>query len=475
MINFKQISTILFISFELSLSAQFSDKLKDGLKFFTDSKDSSLYLKLNITNQVWVRYTQTNPSTNVNGFLQNEIYDASIRRIRFVLSGKIADRVGLFVQFGQNNLNYLTPRKAQSFFHDITADYEFIKKHLAIGFGLNGWNGPSRFSNVSVSSITVLGPPDFQEVTNDTYDQFVRRLGFYAKGKLGKLDYRISLAKPFIIQTTSGITDPFSGNLPTEVSTFSIKPPKLVSQGYLMWQFFDQESNVGPAFTGTYLGKKKVLNIGAGFYFQKDAMAYTYSNTIYNPLPKVINDTMTTDLALFSADIYYDAPINKEKGTAVSFYASYSNYNYGKNFIKVSGADNPATGTSTYSTSASPTTYVATGTTVSNFNKASYGNALPYLGTGNILYAQAAYKFKNDLLKKHGTLQPYVNCQYAIYDRLAKPMYVWNVGINWLIHGHNSKFTLDYQDRPFFAEDNTGHLMPYSRYGQIVLQYQLAF
>ncbi|MFN3876037.1 MAG: porin, partial [Flavobacteriales bacterium] len=35
--------------------------------------------------------------------------------------------------------------------------------------------------------------------------------------------------------------------------------------GYLMWQFLEQESNVLPFTVGTYVGTKKVFNIGAGF------------------------------------------------------------------------------------------------------------------------------------------------------------------------------------------------------------------
>lgn len=439
-------STFLAVTY-LTGAAQFSDKLKDGIKYYTDTKDSSHYIKLNVCSQVWARYTDNDPHTTVQGTPQSSTIDMSVRRIRFVMTGQLSDRVGIYVQFGQNNLNYQTPRKAQSFFHDVTTDYAFIKKHLSIGFGLNGWNGPSRFSNTSVASILVLDPPNYQEVTNDTYDQFVRRLGIYAKGKLGKLDYRISAAKPFVIQTTSGI-DAINTN-----STFSTLPPELVYQGYFMWQFLDQEGNVGPGMTGTYLGKKKVLNIGAGFYYQDKAMFH------YNDMVK--KDTIYEAIMHFAADVFYDVPLNKEKGTAFSLYACYSNYNYGKDFIKVTGPDNPAT---------------ASSYTVSNsINKASYGNAFPYLGTGNVYYLQTGYKFKDNLLGEHGTLQPYANVQYANYVRLSDPMLVFDAGINWLIKGHGSKFTFDYQNRPYFVDDGKGNVTESSRKGQFVVQYQVTF
>jgi hypothetical protein len=342
----------------------------------------------------------------------------------------------------------LSARKAGSFFHDVTADYAFIKKKLSIGVGLNGWNGPSRFSNTSVASILVLDPPNYQEVTNDTYDQFVRRLGIYAKGKIGKLDYRVAMGKPFVIQTTSGSgTEAINTN-----SSFSTLPPNLGYQGYFMYQFLDQENNLGPATVGSYLGKKRVFNIGAGFNFQKNAM-FRYGTA-------ALKDTIKQDMKLFALDVYYDAPLNKEKGTAFSLYASYSNYNYGTNFIKVTGPDNPANGSSK---------------TSSAFEKSNYGNAFPYIGTGNVAYLQTAYKFRNKLLGDQGTLQPYFDLQYASYDRLSDPMYVYDIGLNWLVYGHNSKFTLNYQSRPYFAPDSSGALVESERKGQWVIQYQVSF
>jgi hypothetical protein len=430
----------------LPTMAQLSDKLKDGIKFYTDSKDSSHFIKVNMTSQIWVRYTNPNSFTTVVGTPQNTITDLSIRRVRIVVSGQLTDRIAFFTQFGQNNLNYLSARKAGSFFHDVTLDYAFIKKYLSIGMGLNGWNGPSRFSNTSISSITVLDPPNYQEVTNDTYDQFVRRLGIYAKGKIGKFDYRISAGKPFVIQTAT--VDPLNTN-----SAFSTLPPKMVYQGYFMYQFLDKESNFGPGNAGSYLGNKRIFNIGGGFYYQKNAMFH---------LSKIVpTDTLFENILLSSVDVFYDIPVNKEKGTAFSLYASYSNYNYGKNFIKVSGPDNPANGSNN--------------SNATLFNKANYGNAFPYIGTGNVYYLQTGYKLKNNLLGEHGTLQFYGNCQYANYTRLSSPMFVYDAGINWLIRGNYSKFTLNYQNRPNYQEELDGRLREKSRKGQIVLQYQVAF
>src|ERR1041385_6487382 len=80
----------------LHVLSQGSFKLKDGLKFYTDSKDSSLFIKLNLCSQLWLRYTENNPSTAVQGTRQDYTTDASIRRIRLVLSGQLTDRAAFY-------------------------------------------------------------------------------------------------------------------------------------------------------------------------------------------------------------------------------------------------------------------------------------------------------------------------------------------------------------------------------------------
>ncbi|MDB5276718.1 MAG: hypothetical protein JWR61_1673 [Ferruginibacter sp.] len=446
--NNLRVITALLCCIVTNAHAQFPDKLKNGLRYYTDSKDSSRYIGFGMTAQLWARNTSNNPYSLVQGTPQNNTTDFSIRRIRFVLSGAISDRVNFFVQFGQNSLNYLSARKAGSFFHDATADYAIVKKHLSVGVGLNGFNGPSRFANASVASIAVLDVPAYQEVTNDTYDQNVRRLGMYMKGKLGKLDYRLSVGKPFVIQTASGSgIEPINAN-----AVFSTRPPAMNTQGYFMYQFLDQESNFSSGTTGTYLGRKKVFNIGAGFNHQKNAMM-RYADV-------ALKDTVGEAINLFAVDVFYDAPVSEEKGTAYNFYASFSRYNYGTGFIRVAGADNPANGS--YNTG-------------STFSKLNFGNAFPVIGSGNVAYLQTAYKLKDRLFGNQGTLQPFADLQYAKYDRLSDRMYVFDIGLHWLLYGNNTKLTLNYQNRPYFEQDANGALVQRSRRGELVLQYQLSF
>jgi hypothetical protein len=53
-------------------------------------------------------------------------------------------------------------------------------------------------------------------------------------------------------------------------------------------------------------------------------------------------------------------------------------------------------------------------------------------------------------------------------------MNVIDVGVNWLIKGHNSKITLDYQHRPVY-ETSGNELIKSTNKGQVVLQYQIFF
>ena len=109
------------------------------------------------------------------------------------------------------------------------------------------------------------------------------------------------------------------------------------------------------------------------------------------------------------------------------------------------------------------------------FPSASQGNSFPMFGTGQVIYTQVGYLMKKDLLGEgNGTLMPYASLMSAKYDRLNDQMNVYNVGLNWLMKGHSSKLTLDYQLRPTFEQQGT-ELIKTSTRGQAVLQYQLFF
>lgn len=436
--HFRRLLPVTTLAASLLLShIAYSQQFKDGKLWLNE--DGSNYFKVTLTGQFWLRNTDLNPGSTVNGFAKRNVTDIGIRRARMQAYGQIADRVFLYTQIGMNNFNYLSDRKAGFFIHDINGDYEVVRKKFFLGGGLTAWNGLSRYSSPSVGSILGLDAPLFEQNTNDVTDQFLRKLSIYAKGKLGKLDYRVTVASPMSITKSAGYVPAIGAN-----STFSPKPAQLQLNGYFQWQFLDQESNVTGYNTGTYLGSKRVFNIGAGFQYQGNAQWHTSAS----------GDTVETSMRNFAVDVFYDAPVNKSKGTAISIYAAYLNTYYGPGYIRNQAVMNPADGRSAQAS------LVNGG-----------GNGYPSFGTGNLLYAQAGYKFRDNLVGKT-TLMPYASLQYAKYDRLNDAMLFWDAGINWLLKGHTSKLTLAYQNRPLFETrgqqaDLTG------RRGAFILQYQV--
>lgn len=427
-------------------------RFKDGLKIYLND-DSTRYIQGTGLAQIWFRYTDNNPGSTIFGTPKKETFDVGLRRVRYQVMSQVSKNVFFYTQFGINSFNSISARKTPLFFHDVTAEYKIYKNYLTLGGGLSGWNGTARFTSSGVGNILALDLPTIEEATNDVTDQFVRKLGVYAKGQIGGFDYRFSAANPFPVQNSLTAVAPLSG---TNTAAFSTKAPEMQYQGYVKWQFFDKESNLLPYSAGSYLGKKRVLNIGAGFTYQKDAMWYRDPN----PNAPGGMDTISTPLQQFAVDVFYDAYLDKEKQNAVTAYVAFLNYDFGPNYIRNAGAMNTANGT----------------TGAASYNGA--GNAVPLIGTGQVVYAQAAYLFKKDLLGKNGTLQPYVSGSYAHYQKLSDPVFIYDIGLNWIITGQNSKLSLDYQSRPVFNTNTaTGDIFETksARRGQIVLQYQVSF
>src|SRR5688572_5482508 len=417
------------------------------------NEDGSHYLKWTFLNQIWLRYNDSNPGTTVMGEPANQTFDIGLRRTRIQFFGQLTDHVFFYTQFGQNNFNFLAGqnsnnngnRKFQAFFHDALGEYKVWKDNdkLKLGGGLTITNGLSRFSQPSVSTIMTMDVPVFAQATVDQTDEFSRKLSIYARGQVGKFDYRIALSDPFPI-TSNGVP---SSLTPGPSATFAPLGHHKQYQGLFIYNFFDQETHTTPYMTGTYLGKKKVFNLEAGFISQRKA---TWSST---------DGGVTTDyhdMNLWSVAMFYDAPLNVEKGTALSAYVGYFDMDYGPNYLRYNGIMNPANGI---------TNGPAPG---------SQGNAFPMFGTGNVIYTQVGYLLKKDLFGDSGTLMPYASLMSADFDQLKDQMSVFDVGVNWLIKGHGSKLTLDYQNRPVYVSEG-GDLIKTTTKGQIVLQYQISF
>ena len=438
------------------------------------NEDGSHYIKATFLNQIWFRGNQSNPYTTVLGQNSPRTFDIGLRRTRAQLYGQLTDHVLFYFQIGQNNFNFLTSnagnRKIELFIHDALAEYKVKKTSdiLYLGGGLTITNGLSRFSQPSIGTIMSLDVPVFAQATVDQTDEFSRKLSVYARGQIGRLDYRLVLTDPFPINTngTSTIAGAVAQNPLTNITyptstnaVFAQQQHHKQYQGFFMWNFFDKESHVTPYMTGTYLGKKKVLNLEGGFITQKNAVWANDGSFGGGTLASAAHTTYS-NMNLWSVALFYDTPLNAEKGTAFNAYAGYFHTDYGKGYLRYNGIMNPANGN-----------------TVSGAQSVgSFGNSFPMFGTGSVFYAQAGYLLKRDLLGEgNGTLMPYATVQSANYERLDKQMTVFDIGCNWFIKGHTSKITLDYQNRPAYDVSGAALQLRSSRLSQLNLQYQIFF
>ena len=423
---------------------------------FNFNKSGSHYLKLTVTNQVWVRFNESNPGTMVNGVSKPYTFDIGIRRLRFQVIGQLHEKFLVYVQFGINNFNALSARKVGDFFHDAVVEYTPVKImnknpekkgitmfSLSFGAGLTAWTGPSRFSSPGVASFLGADAPLYQQTTNDATDQFLRKLAIYTKGKIWKFDYRFALVDPLTI-TTSTLYDP---NI-SQYGNFTPIGRSIQTTAYLNYQFFDQEDNQLPYQVGTYHGKKRVLNVGAGYQYQKDAMWYSRTGT----------DTSFADMFIIGGDVFYDTYLGKNKEWALSLYGAYNYMYYGPKYLRELGPMNPGQS-------------VAAGTATINGT----GSAYPMIGTGHVGYIQSGVMFPKKWFSKDGsgtfTMMPYLCAQVAKWDRLNSVMATFDAGINLLFDSHKYKMTINYQNRPVFNNTNFTQMQ---RNSMVMLQFQIA-
>jgi hypothetical protein len=448
----KNIFIVLLSLFAVALHAQ-TNQEKESLKTNLNS-DGSHFFQVTFLNQTWLRFNQSNPGSLIEGKKNDNSFDIGLRRTRIQMFGQITDKVFIYFQFGENNFNAQFNssgnRKAAPFFHDALCEYKVSKgNELKLGGGLTIANGLSRFSQPSIGTIMTMDVPVFAQTTVDQIDEFSRKLSLYARGQVGKFDYRFVLSDPFPITSSGNTQLPISANF----SNYAQLGHQLQTQGYLIYQFFDHETHTTPYMTGTYLGKKKIFNIAVGGIFQKDAVwkKGTANDTVYQPMKH------------FAIESFLDMPLNKEKETAISAYLGYFVTNYGTNYLRYNGIMNPANGT----TLTAANSITGQGTI--------FGNAYPMFGTGRVVYTQLGFLLPASLLKKAGKLMPYASATFAKYDRLGSlSTNTFDVGMNWFILGHKAKVTLDWQNRPTYSLRNND-VISGKRLNSLTCQYQIFF
>ena len=351
----------------------------------------SKYLRFLTWHQVWA---QTNNLSVEDAKLQ---ITPVVRRSRMVLLAQVSPRFLILTHFGVNNLTSANlpsmgndSNASQIFLHGAWSEFKVTKNDaLYLGGGLHYWNGLSRLSSASTLTMMTLDQPRpfaHWHSLGET-DQVANHLGLYAKGALGKFDYRMALSSPSRSPLNAGKT---YGSDTTFVYTGVTKATKegdptgnTIVTGYFRYNFFDTESIKLPFNMGTYLGEKKILALGAGFF--------AHPNGMYNQM-----NGEHEDVFHFAVDAFLDYPL--AHGNAVHAYASYINFDYGENYVG------------------------------------------RWAGTGEVLYGQAGFFLKS----LH--LMPYVAVQHAAYDDNSEsdPLMTLDAGLNYYILGHNAKLTLEY-------------------------------
>ncbi|MCU0443453.1 MAG: porin [Microscillaceae bacterium] len=414
-----------------NLWAQGSETYGKGLRINLN-EDGSKYIRFITWHQFWTRMIENNPGTAVNGEVQKTTFDVGLRRSRFLWYAQISPKFLILTHIGINNQTFVNGgasgsagtggygvgKKPQLFIHDMWTEYAIVKDKLSIGTGLHYWNGISRQANASTLNFLAVDAPIFNWPLIEESDQFARQFGIYAKGKLGKIDYRIALNKPF---ATPGDTAVMNRNLGR---AYSSNNNNWAFAGYTAYEFFDKESNVLPFTVGTYVGTKKILTLGFGWHIHPNATALREVRD---------GETKKHDMRLFGLDLFMDLPMNKDKGTAFTLYSVYYNYNFGPNYMRSIGIMNEGVPLKTGSLPQGG------------------GNAQFHIGTGSIFYTEAGYLLPKSLLGKAGKIQPIGTLTYKNFEYLADPSLQYGVGFNYFMDGHHAKISLKYQNRPLYA------------------------
>ena len=368
------------------------------------NEDGSKYFRLITWHQAWLQADLANPT----------LVTPSLRRSRYLMFAQISDRFLILTHFG---LNSLSPAGmdpvgksdgAQLFMHDAWGEWK-VNKHLYIGSGLHYWNGISRLNNQSTLNFLPLDNARHAWATIGTSDQFARHMGVYAKGKVGKLDYRFAWNSPIVnsldVQRGLQATEDkavYSGRKDLGGSANNI------FAGYVNYQFWDQESNKLPFFVGTYFGGKDIFNIGAGFFNHANGSVVLDAS----------GNLMGENVNIFAVDAFLEKGLG-ENGAGVTAYAQYQVNDFGTN-------------------------YQLAGSSQDVFS-------------GSVFYTQAGYVLAD--FNDNFRLQPYGSFTHKNINALDGTANTVGIGANFLLNGHNSKITVEYKSTGIIGADSRQNMM----------------
>lgn len=429
---------IKHIAIALLLASTCLQGMAQGILRKNLDESGKTYVKGSIRTQWWARYTEANPGTLVNGQETDHIYDISMRRLRILTAAQLTPKLYVFALFGNNNLNFKNENSFVIDVLDFTVEYEFDKA-FAFGIGEHAWDGLSRQTVRSSKSLLSLDAPLFSLFTVNKNDDLARNLGFWAKGIVGKLDYVVSYKQPNL----------YNEGVKKGVSSFAKGYPNPRIGGYAKWQFFDMESNKSAysGGAGTLLGKKKIMNIGAGFSTQKDMM--WSGNKDWKEEDGDKKNVTKHDYLTWSTEWFMDMPLAGKD--ALTAYIGYFDSDFGPNYYRSLGADG-----------------VNAGAPKDN-KSAAGGSSYPMMGTGTTIFSQVGYLFAEPLWGETGKVQPYFAVQHSDFEGLKDKSIIFHTGFNVYFGGQANKLTFGVENRPVFMKDGTTN----SRANQFVVQYQI--
>ncbi|HMO31531.1 MAG TPA: hypothetical protein PKE63_01915 [Lacibacter sp.] len=453
----------------LSAAGQGSQEYQAGMKLNIGG-DTTRFIRFMTWNQIWLRSQQNNPGTVINNEVRNNTWDIGARRLRMLAYAQISPRYLIVTHFGINNQSFATGggsgsggtgpygagKKPQLFIHDAWNEFAVIpatnpatgkknKYNLYIGGGLHYWWGISRMSSASTLNFLTIDAPIINWPLVEFSDQFVRQFGLYAKGHLGKLNYSVAVNKPFATNNTPV----FDAVKQQRVAVDNNGDARAALQGYFDYQFLGQESNVLPFRVGTYVGTKKVFNIGAGFYHNKNGTKSIDGNGVMEQ----------HNITLLGADVFADLPVgNKSRNMALTAYGVFYNYNFGPNYWRTIGIMNTASG---FDPGLAAVSRTLNGP----------GDARMFIGTGNIAYVQTGLLLPKGA-KNKVRVQPFGAYTWKQLRYLDEPGSYFDIGANFFIDGHHAKITPQYSTRPLYYLRNGQRVKDGTR-GELLLQLQI--
>ncbi|NPA13363.1 MAG: hypothetical protein GXO45_05195 [Aquificae bacterium] len=243
--------------------------------------------------------------------------DFYIRRARILFGGSINKYVDFFVETDNPNMGkdtaikdddgniigYKSNNDTKTFIQDawirlkLSKEFNIVFGQILLPFSHNNATGATSLLGLDYNLTVVKFPPTSHFVWRDYGAEI---MGLIQMPK-GSLDYRLG-----IFDGVESLKNPTTNVWVNKDDDYRIT-------GRLQYNLFDPE---GFYYKGTYLGKKKVVSLGLGIDYQKDAAADNYDAP-----------TKVDDYKAWTVDLFVDYPL--ENKDVITCEAGFISYDYG--------------------------------------------------------------------------------------------------------------------------------------------------